>query len=265
MPADSVKMYWAQPFGDKTDILEALRELRCGMCIKPDPCHEVVEEVLDEYGSKMKIVPFPPLAEWLRDEYVPDAPSYPYDAGLSKTKELPWCIFQTSGTTGAPKPVVLRHGLPPAIDNHELLTVPGEREVLATYLKGKRVLSSFGWYQIAGLLFSMIMPVYFDFVCVMAPDISDWNGELVDAAHVHGNVQASLIYPALMVEVAKDEKKLKNLERLDIVFSGGSSIPLWVGDKAAERTEVSLCYYLHQLQRATLMHVATGYPNFRLD
>ena len=80
----------------------------------------------------------------------------------------------------------------------------------------------------------MILPIYYEFVCVLAPEAQGWTADVVDAIHLYGNVNASFLYPEICVRLARYKKTLQNLERLEFVMYGGSSIPQWAGDAISQ-------------------------------
>ena len=233
-------MYWAQPFGAVDDILAALQEIECRTFFRSTPYPKVVDDVLARHA--LETFETPSLDNWLHATYKHFARPYEYCRDLDTVATYPLGIFQTSETTGLPKPITVRLGSCSALDLFQQLPALGERPITLTAMSGKRVLSTFGWYQYAGLVFNLITVVFYDCIAVLAPAIQDWDADLVDAVHVHGNVQGSYLYPALCVEIAQDGRKLQNLRSLDFVAYGGSSIPLWVGNMISRYTDLFVIY-----------------------
>lgn len=231
-------MYWSQPFGTADEILESLRHMQCKTFFRPSHCPQVVVDIVAQ--RPMQVFDIPQLDQWLHATYNSQVPVYEYERKL--IPQNPWAVCQTSGTTGLPKSIVLRNGHTATMDCFQLLPKIGEKPCLYSHMIGKRILSTFGWYQYAGLLFSMILAVYYDFVSVMAPKLDDWTADDVDTVHVYGNVQAGFLYPSLFVEIAKDERKLEHLAHLDFLVFAGSFIPLWVGDAIVRYTSLGAVF-----------------------
>ncbi|KUI59775.1 hypothetical protein VP1G_06998 [Cytospora mali] len=239
-PKTGHQMYWSQPFGETDYIVKALAGMDCDTFLKPSPCPEVVEDVLRQ--RPLRTVDLPHLDAWLSPHYDPDAEVYPYTLPTDNTEAAsqPMMVFQTSGTTADPKPIVVRLGSASKIDTYHKLPQLGQQPWLFAHLTGQRVLSTFGWYQYAGFSFHITGAVYYDYVIVIAPEIHDWSAESIEAAIHYGNVQSCFLYPAACVEFCLDENKhrLPALRQLKLIVYGGSSIPFWVGNILNQYTQV---------------------------
>lgn len=229
-------------YANVQDMISSLDQIECQVFLRPNPGPKQTEEILNR--RKMRVIDLPSLDTWLkgassvRDEVV----KYPCEKTLAEAYDDPFVIFQSSGTTGTPKAIPSRHGVSAAMDTYQLLPSLGMDPCTFSYLSGKRVLSSFGWYQIAGLFLFLNIAVYYDFIGVLVPEAWDWTAETADAAHIYSGAQVSHLYPALLVEVAKDKKKLENMRNLDLVLFAGSSIPTHVGDTISNYTKVASIY-----------------------
>ena len=64
-----------------------------------------VDHILDKFS--MKHVVIRTVDEWLAQESVPH---YPYEKSFEEAASDPFIVIHTSGSTGLPKPITLRHG-----------------------------------------------------------------------------------------------------------------------------------------------------------
>lgn len=235
-----MKMYWSQPFGETEYMLRALAGMDCDTFLKPDPCPNAVQDVLAR--RPLRTFALPHLEAWLSPRYDPNA--QPYHCDLSEdqvqAEQQPISVFQTSGTTNEPKPIVVRLGSSSKHGTYQQLPDLGQHPWVCAHLAGHRVLSTFGWYQYAGLLFHVICAVYCDYVIVTAPEIHDWSAETIEAAILHGDIQSCYLYPGACVDFCLEGNKhrLPTLRQLKLLLFAGSSIPAWVGNMLGEYTRV---------------------------
>lgn len=222
-------------------MLRALAGMDCDTFLKPNPCPPVVEDAARQRG--LRTFDMPHLKSWLGSQYEPHAEIYPYSLPTNRVEaaQRPLMVFQTSGTTGKPKPITVRLGSAFKLDTYHKLPELGQKPWLIAHLAGQRVLSTFGWYQFAGFLFHVICAVYFDYIIVTAPEVHEWSSESIEAAVLQGNIQSCFIYPGACVELCLDENRsrLRSLRRLKMIIYAGSSIPIWVGHKLSEYTQVA--------------------------
>lgn len=102
---------------------------------------------------------------------------------------------------------------------------------------GKRVFTSFPWVHAAGLLLLLPLAVYSGVTPVIT---GTWpvDAQLVNSAHLHGNVSASLLTPSILIALAKDPTCLDNLQRLDYLTYAGGTLPQAIGDLISNKTRL---------------------------
>ena len=75
-----------------------------------------VDHILDKFS--MQHVVISTFDEWLAQESIPH---YPYEKSFEEAANDPFIVIHTSGSTGLPKPITLRHGGLATADAHHVM------------------------------------------------------------------------------------------------------------------------------------------------
>ena len=229
-------MFFSSP-GNTLDIhLALLEELNCNIFLKPKPISAIALDVSSR--RSMKTLELPHIDEWLHD--LDDGVKlYSYMKTYEEARYDPFAVLHSSGTTGAPKIIVLRQGTMATYDAIQSITSLGENSWLGDYWKGNRVFCSFPWFHAAGLLFFIPIAFYGGAIPVIVPSAREINAKRVDMVHQHGNVQASLLSPSLLVTISRDTLMLDNLRCLKMITVAGGPLPEAVGDLITTKSRLN--------------------------
>ena len=96
----------------------------------------------------------------------------------------------------------------------------------STYMdvwKDARIFLGLPPFHAAGQIGLLAAAVPANTTLVMVPDVP-MTAELVDAVHVHSNVQGTVLAPSLLEEIAKDYSYLENVSKLKWVSYGGGPL-----------------------------------------
>ncbi|KAJ2994174.1 hypothetical protein NUW58_g1629 [Xylaria curta] len=87
----------------------------------------------------------------------------------------------------------------------------------------------------------MILPtcLYAGFTIVLAT--SPPSASVVNSVHLYGNVQHTVLAPAIIEELVKEPEYLENLSRIEQVTYGGGPLPKTVGDLVITKTRLLNC------------------------
>lgn len=186
-------------------------------------------------ARKMQVLEIPSAQYWLDSEE--PAVSYPFTKSYAEAKFEPWIVLHTSGSTGVPKPIIQSHATYSALDAFTALPTLGLQDTYPAMCKGRRVYLGFPLFHCAGV--SMLLPasIFAGFTVVLGPFPP--SPDIVNAIHLHGNVQESCIAPSTLVDIAKDASYLENLRKLDKITYGGGSLPQVIGDLVSTRTRLA--------------------------
>ena len=149
------------------DHAALLERLQCEIFLASIPHTKVTEAILSE--RPMQTFELPDLEFWLQESKVP---IYKYEKTFEEARLDPFAILQSSGTSEAPKEIVLKHESCSPFDSDQLTLTLGGESFQVCHWKGKRVLTSFPWDHSAGLLFLLPMAIYNDFIAIVLPPTS---------------------------------------------------------------------------------------------
>lgn len=125
--------------------------------------------------------------------------------------------LHTSGSTGIPKVIPIKHGLVSGSDAYSLLV---ENDILKRF-GSSRVFVPFPPFHIAGFLLALPTIAWVDST-VVVPPVAPLSATLIDVVHRKGNVQYSILAPSLIDDLVKNPEYLANLKRLNgLNYSGG--------------------------------------------
>jgi len=173
----------------------------------------IVKTILQK--RTMQLLAIPSLEELLDDAPVP---AMPFRGTFEEHRFKPLVQLHTSGSTGMPKIITLKHGLFSTFDawGH----VPGT--VSVRQYENKRIFSPFPPFHLAGVNYTLTVPIFFDGTAVFLPPGVPVSANLVHSIHMRGSVNASVIPPSIVQELVQNEEQYEAMGQLDVLtFSGG--------------------------------------------
>lgn len=184
----------------------------CGIMLVPSGFPlPVIKQI--ESARKLRVVDIPPVAHWTN----PNQPTepFPYTKTYEEARLDPWVVLHTSGSTGMPKPIVQTHATYSALDAFTGAPSLGHSPCFPGLSSGRRIYLGFPLFHCAGV--SMLLPasLFAGFTIVLGPFPP--SADVVNAMHMHGNVQESCVAPFTLIELSKDSTHLENLRRLKTV------------------------------------------------
>lgn len=162
-------------------------------------------------------------------------PHRPFDGTFDEYRFKPWVKLHTSGSTGDPKVVVIKHGLVSAVDAYHLLE---HNEVPSRY-GNMRVFIPFPPFHLAGLNYALPVMLWLDSTAVFPPAGSLITADLVHNIHEHGQVEHSMLAPSLIGDLAKDEKWREDFRNLKGLTYSGGPLSDEVADMVSQYTRIT--------------------------
>lgn len=184
----------------------------------------------------MKTLTVPNLDELLRPGLVP---TYKYERCFEKEKDVPVLILHTSGTTSAPKPIILTHGHLATFDAQwPIDPLDGRSTFLSRMAECKQFFVAMPFFHMAGFSISMFLSLSTDVIPIFAHPCRPVSAvsieKILDSTVNHG----AIIPPAILEEMAHSKSSLEKLEKLDIVFYGGAPLAEEAGMAISTRTRL---------------------------
>ncbi|RGP69682.1 hypothetical protein FSPOR_4494 [Fusarium sporotrichioides] len=164
------------------------------------------------------------------------ASPFPYDKSIVQCRWDPLVVLHTSGSTGIPKPIVVRQGTFYAFENM-LQKGPfrGCPFAMADWgEKGAKVLLSMPMFHAAGV-YATISGIFTDTTTVMPIMNKPLSVDSVLEGLEHSGAQGVVLPPSIVEGIAASEKGIKALTKLQFLnFAGGNLSPA-VGNALVER------------------------------
>jgi acyl-coenzyme A synthetase/AMP-(fatty) acid ligase len=159
------------------------------------------------------------------------SPEFPYKAKpWNEAKHEPILVLHSSGTTGAPKPVVYQNGTLKGLDT----AWRGEAGEMPLFdgMNGGFLYAPFPAFHSAGFLFMTVLPVFSQSTMVMpyAGENSAQNGHL--ALHIIKEKRTEMICvsPLVLKKISQCDEGVKILAGLKWVLYGGAPLPKSLGE-----------------------------------
>ena len=172
----------------------------------------VVSSIIADRGMQHMCVPS-------QDDILDPDPvdDWPFEKTFDALRSAPWVRLHTSGSTGVPKVVTLKHGFASAIDGFQTLS-PNPM----SHYAGLRMLIPFPPFHLAGINHSLTSVVWADATAVLPPPGVPITSDVVHEMHVYAHVEYSMLAPSLLSDLVKSEAGLQTLRQLHgVSFSGG--------------------------------------------
>jgi acyl-CoA synthetase (AMP-forming)/AMP-acid ligase II len=163
----------------------------------------------------MKTTLVPSLNEWLQSKAAP----FPYERSFDEAEWDPLVVLHSSGSTGIPKPIVIRQG---SIAVFEVYRGLPDFFLMECAKRAKRILVSFPLFHAAGTMIVLIgISIFFGVPCALTPSDRPIEAGLVRECLAHAEVDAALLPPSILEDLALDEDGMAKLKKLNLVMFGG--------------------------------------------
>ena len=166
-----------------------------------------------------------------------EVPLYPFTRNFDDARCEPFVVFQTSGSTGMPKPVVMAHGTFSALDAHQLIPGLGGKSTSIDFLGGTRWFNGFPHYHTGCYLYTFGYGIYNNITTVLAPS-KPLTPSLVNSLQNYGHCSGLVLPPSLLEDLTRDPDFLLDLGILRYVAYSGGPLGRDGGDKVTSVTKL---------------------------
>ncbi len=150
----------------------------------------------------------------------------------------PFLILHTSGSTGIPKAITIRHGYTTTMDAYQRFKEGSE---VVRRAGSRRVFNPFPPFHMAGIMWSLPIVCWVDSTIVFPPPVP-LTAKLADEIHKHTHIDYSTLMPSIIIELAKNEESLQRLAKLESLSFAGGPLPKATGDKISQLTTIHASY-----------------------
>lgn len=163
-------------------------------------------------------------------------PAFPYTKTFADAEWDPLMVLHTSGSTGLPKPVVVRQGMMANADRlHALPEWQGTVTIVqAMAERSRKMLCPMPLFHAAGMFISLVLMYYWDQVIALAPSDRPVSMDLVLDCIRHCGCQSVLLPPALLEDISQSPETIEPLTKLDHVVFGGGNLTREAGSRLVD-------------------------------
>ncbi|KAH8779796.1 nonribosomal peptide synthetase [Diaporthe sp. PMI_573] len=220
------------PRNSKEGQLNLFDKTSCNILAFAGSQKQAVQPLLAE--RDMQAVEVSPLDAWFPKEQVPH---FPYTKTFDEAEWDPILILHTSGSTGLPKPIVVRQGMWNAMDGmHDLPLWEGKKFSFREWAdRSHRHFIPMPLFHMAGMMCAVSMSFFWDTPVCLAIAERPLSADLVIDCLDNMDVQSTALPPAIIEEMTQSEEGLRALTKLNVVAFGGGNLARQAGNRIARR------------------------------
>ncbi|KAI0475110.1 acetyl-CoA synthetase-like protein [Xylariaceae sp. FL0804] len=197
----------------------------CRLWFKSSKSNALVEKILGERRMDVLNVP-----SW--DELFDTTPmtEYAYTKTWEEAKLDPLVVLHTSGSTGLPKPIVMRLGTVASGDAIRDIPLEEGDEITPSWAPTDIVFNPFPWFHAASLMVKLGLNFWTGSRIVTEPTNGVISADTIDRVVSNLPVAAFFIPPSIVEELAKSPLILLKLASCRYIITGGGSLSPQLGD-----------------------------------
>lgn len=183
---------------------------------------------------EMQAVEVSPLEAWFPEKQVPH---FPYTKTFDEAEWDPILVLHTSGSTGLPKPIVVRQGMWNVMDGfHDLPRWEGKKFAFREWAeRSNRHFIPMPLFHMAGLMCAVSMSMFWDTPVCLGIAERPLSPDLVIECLENMDVQSTALPPAIIEEMTQSDEGLRALTKLNVVAFGGGNLARQAGNRIARR------------------------------
>ncbi|CAN8099936.1 unnamed protein product [Discula destructiva] len=226
------QVLFISPRNSSEGQLNLFKQTNCNIIAYGGPYEETVQSWLKE--RDMQAIEVSPVDKWFPEEEVPH---FSYNKTFEEAEWDPQSVIHTSGSTGLPKPIVVRQGMMACSDAMKNLPLwKGQRPAAHAWAHdARRMFMPMPLFHMSGLVGAMINPFYEDCSIVLAPTDRPMTADLVTECLERLDVDSTFLPPSIIEDMSQSEDGIKALAKLKSVAFGGGHLVRECGNHLTRR------------------------------
>ncbi|KAI5275360.1 acetyl-CoA synthetase-like protein [Aureobasidium subglaciale] len=227
------KMFFPSPRNSTAASFDLLAQVQCNVFLMPSdaPFHSnLLVSVLAE--RPMLTLSLPELEHFL--DFDDGMQPYLWSRTFEDVKNDPIAVFHTSGSTGMPKLTIMNHEVVAALDAFRNIEARTGRAIQTSTYAHKKTLLLFPMFH-ASALSTLFLSIWNTVPTVLPPPVP-LTADLANEMLVNIDIEASIMPPSILAEIAGNHEYLRNLCQCSSVMYGGGPLPTEAGKRIASGT-----------------------------
>lgn len=226
-------MFFASPRNSTAALLDLFSQADCNTILMPADTPLYSNLLLGVLAERpMHAIDLPDLAYFLDSDS--EVKPYLWDRTFEDAKHDPLAVFHTSGSTGTPKLITMNHGAVAALDGFRNIKTLTGQPIQTDAYDGKRTLLLFPMFH-ASAISTLFLSIWNTVPTILPPPIP-LTAELANDMIINCDIQASIMPPSILAEIAGNQVYLENLWKCTSVMYGGGPLPTEAGKRIAAGT-----------------------------
>lgn len=231
--------------------LSLLERTQCSVFFVPDNATPpIVNEIMKE--RPMKLVQVPAFNDLAASNPDPINFTTPFD----KCWLDPVCVLHTSGSTGIPKPITVKHQFWSSADAFQRLPTMGLQPYpLAKLPSGSKTFVPAPFFHVAGLFVGFICTVYFDLTLVSAPS-TQLSADSANKVFDLTSPMYTMLPGPIIKDLVEEPAFRKNASKVKLYSAAGAPISQEIGQVLTQFADYINIFGMSE---------ASGFPNEAID
>ncbi|KAJ9664384.1 hypothetical protein H2198_000313 [Neophaeococcomyces mojaviensis] len=209
----------------------------CAVFLTPENVPELIRKCQQLVTLSTHVIP--DMDFFFKDEATE---SYPYSKSFDEAKQEPFIVLHTSGSTGLPKAITIKHGGLACID--ALRNIPRDADLVhhRFLYEYESFFVAMPAFHAAGIFMICAMPAFSGAKVILDTPTSPMTAQHVNLVHVLAKPDASLLAPSLWDQLTENQTYLDNLRSLKGALYGGGPLSPNVGTILRKFTRIMNMY-----------------------
>lgn len=220
------------PRNSKEGQLDLFDKTDCNIIAFADSHKDLIQPWLQE--RDMQAVQVSPLEEWFPET---DVPHFPYTKTFDQAEWDPLVVLHTSGSTGLPKPIIVRQGMMAVSDGYQNLPEwNGSRIATLEWARNsKRIFCPMPLFHMAGVICTVCTAFYWGTPVALSIGNRPATADLMVECLENMEVESAMLAPALIEDMSQTEEGVRALGRMKEVCFGGGNLARESGNRLVKQ------------------------------